>query len=67
MANKRGRGTQSVFAAANVPVHLSLHSYLRGWQLCFNEIHTMHVKIARDFEISGFRDFGIDLKILVKI
>ena len=22
-----------IFAGANAPVHLSLHSYLRGWQL----------------------------------
>ena len=35
MASKKWAWLTKIFAGANAPVHLSLHSYLRGWQLCF--------------------------------
>ena len=34
VASKKWAWLTKIFAGANAPVHLSLHSYLRGWQLC---------------------------------
>ena len=33
VASKKWAWLTKIFAGANAPVHLSLHSYLRGWQL----------------------------------